>query len=157
MSKPHQPTSQPSAGGGQNPKAVSPTALPSKNDVLTFDPRTLGTPVYEKLSKLKSETRDPAKLKKQKSMAQELYTYLSTWGLMRLKAEEIILKDGREDPVKTFFECLQEIVGNSNLDLESLKRMPTEEYLGLTGLGLEIAREFSFWVSAIYHDVKGEE
>ena len=164
MSKPHQPTSQPSAGGGQNPKAVSPAASPSQNDVLTFDPRTLGTPVYEKLNTLKSETHglaklkhDLAKLKKQKSMAQELYTYLSTWGLMRLKAEEVILKDGREDPVKIFFECLQEISGETKLDLERLKQMSAEEYLGLTGLGLEIAREFSFWVSAIYHDVKEEE
>lgn len=126
------------------------------NEVMTFDPRTLGTPVYNHMSELKKDTTDPAKLKKQKSMAQELYTYLSTWGLMRLKAEEIILKDGREDPVKKFFECLEEISGQPDLTLNSLKKLDPDEYLGLTGLGLEIAREFSFWVSAIYHDVSGE-
>ncbi|WP_071455686.1 hypothetical protein [Gloeomargarita lithophora] len=124
---------------------------------MTFDPRTLGTPVYEKLNTLKTDTTDQAKLKKQKSMAQELYTYLSTWGLMRLKAEETILKDGREDPVKKFFECLKEISGKEDLSLDALKTLNADEYLGLTGLGLEIAREFSFWVSAIYHDVRGED
>lgn len=120
---------------------------------MTFDPRKLATPVYERLNALRTDTTEQARLSKQKSMAQEIYTYLSTWGLMRLKAEETILNDGREDPVRVFFECLQEISGIQNLTLDSLKNINADEYLGLTGLGLEIAREFSFWVSAIYHDV----
>ncbi|MGQ9866927.1 MAG: type II toxin-antitoxin system RelE family toxin, partial [Pseudanabaenaceae cyanobacterium] len=128
-----------------------------KRGFMTVDLRSLGTPVYEALNSLKTSTNNNEKLKKQKSMAQELYTYLSTWGLMRLKAEEIILKDGREEPVKKFFECLAVISGNNNLSLDGLKKLSADEYLGLTGLGLEIAREFSFWVSAIYHDVKGED
>jgi len=130
----------------------------SKNEIMTFDPRSLATPVYNLLSKLRNQTKeDTAKLRKQKSMAQELYTYLSTWGLMRLKAEEVILKDGREDPVQIFFECLKEISGYEDLSLDSLKLLNADDYLGLTGLGLEIAREFSFWVSAIYHDVSGDD
>lgn len=129
----------------------------STNATMTFDPRTLGTPVYEKLNALQARTNDEARQRKQKSMAQELYTYLSTWGLMRLKAEETILRDGREDPVRVFFECLEEISERQNLDLNTLKNLNADEYLGLTGLGLEIAREFSFWVSAIYHDVAGED
>jgi hypothetical protein len=139
--------------------AVSPAVRPPepRSEAMTFDPRSLGTPVYEALDLLKKSTSDDAKRKKQKSMAQELYTYLSTWGLMRLKAEETILKDGREDPVKKFFECLAAISRNNNLSLDDLKKLDADEYLGLTGLGLEIAREFSFWVSAIYHDVKGED
>jgi hypothetical protein len=28
--------------------------------------------------------------------------------------------------------------------------------LGLTGLGLVLAQEFSFWATAVYHDIKGE-
>jgi len=133
----------------------------------TFDPRSLGIPVYDHLNELKTRTTDVNKLKKQKSMAQELYTYLSTWGLMRLKAEELILtkedkdgrdiSDGREASVKAFFACLAKISRNNNLSLDDLKKLDADEYLGLTGLGLEIAREFSFWVSAIYHDVKGED
>jgi hypothetical protein len=27
---------------------------------------------------------------------------------------------------------------------------------GLTGLGLNLAQEFSFWANAIYHDIKGD-
>ncbi len=125
---------------------------------MTFDPRCIGTHVHDKTRDMRGVLRgeDP-KAKKQKSMAQELYTYLSTWGLMRLKAEETILKDGREDPVRCFFACLTEISGYPNLSLEGLKTLRADEYLGLTGLGLEIAREFSFWVSVIYHDVKGED
>jgi hypothetical protein len=34
--------------------------------------------------------------------------------------------------------------------------MSTDDYLGLTGLGLALAQEFSFWATAIYADVKGE-
>jgi hypothetical protein len=43
------------------------------------------------------------------------------------------------------------------LSLDDLKKLDADKYLGLTGLGLEIAREFSFWVSAIYHDVSGDD
>jgi len=126
---------------------------------MTFDPRCIGTQVHDKIRDMRGVLRreDP-RAKKQKSMAQELYTYLSTWGLMRLKAEETILRDGREDPVECFFACLAEISGYPNLSLEDLKTtLSVDEYLGLTGLGLEIAREFSFWVSVIYQDVRGEE
>lgn len=127
---------------------------------MSFDPRSIGKPVYEKLYDLKTKTTDSDKHKKQKSMAQELYTYLSTWGLMRLKAEETILNDGREQPVKIFFECLQEVSGKQGLvggqGLNTLKNLDVSEYLGLSGLGLAIAREFSFWTSAVYHDVKGD-
>ena len=165
MSKPNKPNPNPQ----QPPSLVKPTmptasATPSpqsssqlKDEVMIFDPRSIATPVYERLNKLRIETKDQAKLKKQKSMAQEIYTYLSTWGLMRLKAEETILKDGREDPVKKFFECLEKLSEKSNLSLDNLKNLSPDEYLGLTGLALEIAREFSFWVSAIYHDVKEDD
>lgn len=127
---------------------------------MSFDPRSIGKPVYEKLHDLKTKTTDSDKHKKQRSMAQELYTYLSTWGLMRLKAEETILNDGREQPVKIFFECLQELSGKKGLvgegGLNTLKNLNVSDYLGLSGLGLAIAREFSFWTSAVYHDVKGD-
>jgi len=128
----------------------------ARNEVMIFDPRSLATPVYERLNQLRNETTNQARLQKQRSMAQEIYTYLSTWGLMRLKAEETILKDGREDPVKKFFECLQEITGQPDLSLDYLRNLSADEYLGLTGIALAIAREFSFWTSAIYHGVEGE-
>ncbi|AFZ34069.1 hypothetical protein Sta7437_0460 [Stanieria cyanosphaera PCC 7437] len=140
----------------------------------TFDPRTLSTPVYEALQELRNHnSNDNSRLKAQKSQAVELYTYLATWGMMRLKAEEQILnqndkptekqdmtKKGREDVVKKYFECLQLLSSvkdlASNKGLDSLKQLKADDYLGLTGLGLNLAQEFSFWANAIYSDVKGD-
>jgi len=128
----------------------------------TFDPRTLAKPVYESLRQLRAQTTDQEKLKEQKNQAVELYTYLSTWGLLRLKAEEDALnQEGKKQVVKEFFDCLEEISGqkgiaNSN-GLDRLMQLGVEEYLGLTGLGLALAQEFGFWAMAIYHDIKGGE
>ena len=131
--------------------------------MMVFDPRTIATPVYEALSGLRSQyNQDNTRLKEQKSQAVELYTYLSTWGMMRLKAEEQALsQEGKKDVVRQYFECLQtlsdvqNLVGNNGL--KTLKDLGTEEYLGLTGLGLALSQEFAFWANAIYHDIKGEE
>ncbi|MGF1588847.1 MAG: hypothetical protein ACFCU7_06340 [Pleurocapsa sp.] len=128
----------------------------------TFDPRTLSTPVYEALQELRTKNNnDNSRLKEQKSQAVELYTYLATWGMMRLKAEEQALSQkGKQDIVKKYFECLQllasvkELAGNKGLD--SLKQLKADDYLGLTGLGLTLAQEFSFWANAIYNDVKSD-
>lgn len=127
-----------------------------------FDPRTMGKPVYEALQGLRSQpNQDNARLKEQKNQAVELYTYLSTWGMLRLKAEEEALsQEGKKQVVKAFFVCLQTISEQPKLTgnegLQTLKDLSTDDYLGLTGLGLAIAQEFSFWATAVYHDIKGE-
>ncbi|WP_448534121.1 hypothetical protein [Parathermosynechococcus lividus] len=126
---------------------------------MAFDPRTIAKPVYQKLSEIHSKAKDNNRLKEQKSQAAELYTYLATWGLMRLKAEEEALnQEGKKDVVKAFFAVLESISGNKNLanekGLDTLKNLDTEEYLGLTGLGLQIAREFSFWTTALYAGIR---
>ncbi len=137
---------------------------------MTFDPRAIAKPVYQALAELRNEQeqnqRDEAKrkerLKEQKNQAVELYTYLATWGLLRLKAEEKAIsedKQGKKQVVKAYFDCLeklsdkQEVSGNRGL--ETLSKLDTDEYLGLTGLGLALAQEFSFWANAVYHDIKG--
>lgn len=125
----------------------------------TFDPRTLSTPVYEALQELRDRNNnDTSRLKEQKSQAVELYTYLATWGMMRLKAEEQALNQkGKQDVVKKYFECLQllspvkDLAGNNGL--KSLIGLKADDYLGLTGLGLNLAQEFSFWANAIYKGV----
>ncbi|MGQ4648924.1 hypothetical protein [Lyngbya aestuarii] len=143
--------------------------------MMTFDPRTIATPVYETLTKLRSrfnpeandsESEKQAKnerLRQQKGQAVELYTYLSTWGMMRLKAEEKALKnqEGKQEVVKQYFACLKKLAkspNTRNLDsdegLRELTDLDTDEYLGLTGLGLALAQEFSFWATAIYQDIK---
>lgn len=129
---------------------------------MTFDPRTIGKPVYEALDGLRNlPNQDETRLKEQKNQAVELYTYLSTWGMMRLKAEEKALsQEGKKQVVKKYFECLQQLSGIENFadkdGLNVLKNLSTDEYLGLTGLGLALAQEFSFWASAVYWDIKGE-
>lgn len=129
---------------------------------MVFDPRTIATPVYEALAELRQQHNgNDSRLKEQKNQAVELYTYLSTWGMMRLKAEEQALtQDGKKDVVKKYFDCLQRLSGIENLSnnpgLKTLIAMDTDEYLGITGLGLAIAQEFSFWATAVYHDIKGE-
>jgi hypothetical protein len=130
---------------------------------MTFDPRTITTPVYEALSQLRSQPhQDDTRLKEQKNQAVELYTYLSTWGMMRLKAEEQALsQEGKKQVVRKYFECLQELSGIPNLagnsGLNVIKELGTDEYLGVTGLGLALAQEFSFWATAVYHDISGED
>ena len=130
---------------------------------MQFDPRTMGQPVQEALNGLRqAHEEDGARLKEQKNQAIELYSYLSTWGMLRLKAEEKALsQEGKKQVVQAFFKCLQtiskipDLVGDKGL--ETLKELDTNEYLGLTGLGLAIAQEFSFWATAVYWDIKGEE
>lgn len=141
---------------------------------MTFDPRTISTPVYEALNGLRSQTeakykdnedKKKAILKEQKRQAVEIYTYLSTWGLMRLKAEEQALsQEGKKDVVRKYFDCLQEVSKLAGEDinitgsngLTAIKDLNCDRYLGLTGLALELAQEFSFWANAIYHDVKSD-
>ncbi|NJL47739.1 MAG: hypothetical protein HC929_09975, partial [Leptolyngbyaceae cyanobacterium SM2_5_2] len=53
-----------------------------------FDPRAIATPVYQALTELRgNRSKNDPIIKQQKGQAVELYTYLSTWGLLRLKAE----------------------------------------------------------------------
>ena len=136
---------------------------------MTFDPRTIAAEVYNQLSTLRgNKDKEDKVVKQQKSQATELYTYLSTWGLLRLKAEEEALKEqeGKKAVVKAFFECLGKLsseesnrfIGKPGLQrLADSTQTSADEYLGLTGLGLALAQEFSFWATAIYADVKGEE
>lgn len=129
--------------------------------MVNFDPRTISSPVYDALKNLREATKDQTKLKEQKNQAIELYTYLATWGLMRLKAEEKALsQQGKIEIVKKYFKCLEDISSQQNLagnnGLETIKNLSANDYLGLTGLGLQIAQEFAFWANAIYHDVTGD-
>jgi hypothetical protein len=134
---------------------------------MSFDPRTMSKYVYQALTDLRSEQesnqRDSDKrkerLKDQRDQSVELYMYLSTWGLLRLKAEEKALNlEGKKEVVKAFFACLGTITDQLEISeingLELLIKLPIDEYLGLTGLGLALAQEFSFWANTIYFDIK---
>lgn len=128
-----------------------------------FDPRTISAPVYEALSELRSQpNQDENRLKEQKKQAIELYTYVATWGMLRLKAEEKALnQEAKKQVVRKYFDCLQHLSGVENLasdrGLKTIIDLSADDYLGLTGLGLELAQEFSFWANAVYYDISGDD
>lgn len=120
-----------------------------------FDPRTLNREAFEALQTLRNRGND---LQEQRNYARELYTYLSTWGLMRLKAEESALtQEGKRQVVVAFFQRLERLSGVQNLagtnGLQTLINLSADEYLGLTGLGIELANEFGFWANAVYANI----
>ena len=155
--------------------------------MITFDPRTSSQQVFTALDQirknrekvLQKEGIDPKKfsqderLREQKRQSVELYTYLSSWGLIRLKAEEKALKGdkdektgqkknrGRIEVIQAFFKCLNVVAnvqGQSTEDeIKTLSQLPIDEYLGLTGKSLALAQEFSFWATAVYWDISGED
>lgn len=131
--------------------------------MLTLDPRSISNKVYSNLNQLKGKTSLSADRKEQKGQAVELYNYLATWGLLRLKAEEITLrsKPQKQAVINYFFQTLEEIAFQSNesnsssspkksITVDFLSSQEPSEYLGLTGLSLQIAREFAFWSQAVY-------
>ena len=142
-----------------------------ETQMLHYDPRTISTNVYQKLKTVKDSTQDSnddekqTKHDKQRSQAIELYTYIATWGLLRLKGEETALRNEPEKQkvVACFFEALGKLVfpsSNPNLSspnpltgnagLTKLMGMDASEYLGITGVALQVAREFSFWAESLY-------
>jgi hypothetical protein len=70
----------------------------------TYDPRSISSVVYSNLQKLKDETA-PKDHKEQKGQAVEIYNYLATWGLLRLKAEEFALSSPSQLQKKKVVEC----------------------------------------------------
>jgi hypothetical protein len=130
---------------------------------MLLDTRAISSPVYSALDKLyKEQSGNRKRLDEQKNQAVELYTYLSTWGLLRLKAEEKALKkqEGKKEVVEAFFKTLEELSGVEKLSgpsglatLADPTKVNAEIYLGLVGLGLQIAREYTFWATAIYSGV----
>jgi len=127
--------------------------------MLTYDPRTISSKVYKNLNNLKNATPNESDRKEQKSQAVELYTYVATWGLLRMKAEEFALsQSSKKDVVKCFFKTLGEVafpddLQNPFLDRQGLNYLTEKdasEYLSCTGLALQVAREFAFWAEAIY-------
>ena len=162
----------------------------------TYDPRSISSVVYQNLQALKDSTAAKDH-KEQKGQAVEIYNYLATWGLLRLKAEEFALasQPQKKKVVECFFQSLQaiafpevkslekkqaqstanrdlkappirpnqpssthtktsnnksQLIGQEGLKFLTSKKMSASNYLGLTGLALQISREFAFWAEAIY-------
>jgi hypothetical protein len=128
--------------------------------MVNYDPRKISIQVYTNLKAVKDATLVTKHHDEQKSQAVELYTYIATWGLLRLKGEDpaMVNQPQKQAVVRCFFKTLGELVfsdiqPNPLLDrqgIEKLTQMSASEYLGLTGVALQVAREFSFWAEALY-------
>lgn len=140
-----------------------------EKQMLHYDPRQISKKVYQKLKAVKDKTQDSKHDDKQKNQAIELYTYIATWGLLRLKGEEtaLINEPQKQEVVDCFFEVLGELVFPSidpnlsspnqlkgNAGLTKLMGMSASEYLGITGVALQVAREFLFWAESLYPKLK---
>ena len=134
---------------------------------MTFQPAKFGKVAYTALQHLRTEYEQHEPKSKHKetfqeiwSQSVEIYTYLSTWGILRLKAEQTALEKQpvKQKVVEVFFQCLQELEPVQGKDfsvanpagLNNLKGLETTDYLGVTGLALALAQEFSFWANAVY-------
>ncbi|MEA5567625.1 hypothetical protein [Anabaena sp. UHCC 0399] len=125
-----------------------------------YDPRKNSIKVYQNLKAVKDSTQEPKHHDEQRSQAVELYTYIATWGLMRLKGEDpaLVNQIQKQKIVRCFFQTLGELVyPNTQLNplvgMEGMRKiigLSASEYLGLTGVALQVAREFSFWAEALY-------
>ncbi|WP_413176304.1 hypothetical protein [Anabaena azotica] len=127
-----------------------------------YDPRTISTKVYTNLKRVKDRTSELKDHEKQKSQAVELYSFVATWGLLRLAGEVPALSNERQKQavVECFFQTLGELAfagetpnplgGISRIDKLTDSNMTASDYLGLTGVALKVAQEFSFWAEALY-------
>jgi hypothetical protein len=132
------------------------------NNMTNYDPRTISTKVYTNLKTVKDRTSESKDHDKQKTQAVELYTFVATWGLLRLAGEVPALSNERQKQavVECFFKTLGELafagenpnplLGTSRIETLTQPNMTASDYLGLTGVGLKVAQEFSFWAEALY-------
>ncbi len=128
--------------------------------MINYDPRKISIQVYTNLKDVKDSTQDSKHHDEQKNQAVELYTYIATWGLLRLKGEDAALVNQaqKQKVVRCFFKTLSQLVFPNDRSnplegspgLERLTGMSASEYLGLTGVALQVAREFSFWAQSLY-------
>jgi hypothetical protein len=128
--------------------------------MLNYDPRKISIKVYINLKAVKDSTQDSKSHDKQRNQAIELYSYIATWGLLRLKGEEpaLVNEAQKQKVVERFFTTLGELVFpnespnplKGTAGITKLTGMTASEYLGITGVALQVAREFSFWAESLY-------
>lgn len=127
--------------------------------MLKLDTRKFSQETYAALTELKTEL-DSSYHKKASGLIQGLTAYISTWGLHRLSGDATKFLAGKAEDTKykgkvyrKFLEKLSAFSAkkfdiNIN-DPGSLINMPLREYTALNHLAIELAREWSFWASAI--------
>ncbi len=125
--------------------------------MLKLDSRNFSKEAYAALTELKKDLAS-SHHKKASGLIQGLTAYISTWGLHRLSGDAVKFLAGKAEDTKykgkvyqKFLEKLKTFSGQGFTvnDPGSLINMPLKEYAALNHLAVELAREWSFWASAI--------
>jgi hypothetical protein len=124
---------------------------------MKLDSRKFSQEAYAGLIAVANEL-DKKYHQKASSLVQGLTAYISTWGLHRLSGDTKKFLNGRAEDTKykgkvykRFLTSLKSFSAKDfNVDDEgSLINMPLKEYTALNRLAIELAREWSFWASAV--------
>lgn len=124
---------------------------------MKLDSRKFSQEAHAALTAIENEL-DNKYHKKASSLIQGLTAYISTWGLHRLSGDAKKFLNGKAEDTKykgkvykNFLSSLKSFSGhNFNVDDEgTLINMPLKEYTALNRLAIELAREWSFWASAV--------
>jgi hypothetical protein len=122
---------------------------------MKLDSRKFSQEAYAALTAIEKEL-DNKYHKKASSLVQGLTAYISTWGLHRLSGDAKKFLNGKAEDTKykgkvykNFLSSLKSFSGQNFDDEGSLINMPLKEYTALNRLAIELAREWSFWASAV--------
>jgi hypothetical protein len=125
--------------------------------MMKLDARKFSQEAHSSLVEIKAELGANYH-KKASGLVQGLSTYISTWGLHRLSGDMKKFEAGNaEDTLykgrvyRKFLTKIQAFSGaNFNVDNEgTLINMPLREYTALNHLAIKLAKEWSFWSSAV--------
>ncbi len=131
---------------------------------MKLDSRKFSQEAYQALTALTTkDTQDDCFLdksyhKKASGLVQGLTAYIATWGLHRLSGDAKKFLNGKAEDTKykgkvytKFLKSLQSFSGITFKvdDENSLISMNLREYTALNRLAIELAREWSFWASAV--------
>jgi hypothetical protein len=123
---------------------------------MKLDTRVFSRQAYQALYQLQTEL-DPDYHKKASSLVQGLPAYIATWGLHRLSgdANRFAGRQAEDTNYKsvvyqTFLDKLQEF-GQYNFpfDESNLLELDLRNYSALNYLALRLAKEWSFWSTAV--------
>ncbi len=121
--------------------------------MLKLDTRNFSKAAYKGLQEVKKEVGSDQK--KASSIVQGLPAYISTWGLSRMAGDGIKYSSGatayKGKVYKEFLGTLKTLskVEFDHTDPDTLLSMELDIYTGLNRLGIELAKEWSFWATPI--------
>ncbi|AMW30295.1 MULTISPECIES: hypothetical protein [Arthrospira] len=122
-----------------------------------LDRRIFSQEAHQALTEIQGKL-SPAYHSKASGLIQGLSAYISTWGLHRLAgdAEKFLLGTAEDTTYKgeVYRHFLVRLRAFSDIDFDptdegSLIHLPLAKYTALNRLGMQLAKEWSFWAAAV--------